>query len=303
MSFLLYFIEQMVMKKKLSRLVLIVFFFFFGYHADADYPNLPGWTDSTYFTHQRWDFNYPSEYEPDGPDMPVLPDGEPNGANPFGEPCLVDVQFDDYPTIIPGIVGWRWYYSAEGFDTDRRGYWGGMGNVTVTFKIPNKQLSPLWQKQVGINMTYLARKDSGKTYDIAVATDPNFSDAEEFEPAYIQVKELDEPQGSVSKWYHLTATYVLANQPKAEYIRLTAYHLPISSNPPVGGAAMIDQVDIYTRAVNPNFIDVVDLKDYAAFAREYKGNSGRYDLWPDGQIDIKDLSVFMESWLRQGFTQ
>jgi hypothetical protein len=65
---------------------------------------------------------------------------------------------------------------------------------------------------------------------------------------------------------------------------------------------MIDQVDIDTRAVNPNFVDVVDLKDYAAFAREYKGNSGQYDLWPDGQINLQDLSVFMESWLKQGST-
>jgi hypothetical protein len=292
----------MIMKKVPGEFILVVFFCFCGL-GFADYSNPPDWSDSKDFTHQSWDFNYPAELEPDGPELPVPPDGEPNWANPFGEPCLINVQFHDYPTTIPGIVGWRWYYPAEGFETERRGYWGGMGNVTLTFKIPNKGRGPLWQKQIWIQMTYLARKDGGKTYDIAVAKDPNFSDADELQPAYLQLDDINEPQGNVSKWYRLTAAYVLANQPQTEYVRLTAYHLPISSNPPVGGAAMIDQVDIDTRAVNPNFVDVVDFKDYAALIKEYKGNSGQYDLWPDGQINLKDLSVFLESWLKQGFTQ
>ncbi len=293
----------MVMKEILGGFILVVFFCFCGWHAGADYLNPPDWSDSRDFTHQSWDFNYPSGLEPDGPELPVLPDGKPIWTNAFGEPYLINVQFDDYPEIIPGIVGWRWYYSAEGFETERRGYWGGMGNVTLTFKIPNKQREPLWQKQIWLQMSYLARKNGGKTYDIAVATDPNFTDANELQPAYLQLDEIDEPQGNVSKWYRLTAAYVFANQPQAEYVRLTAYHLPISSNPPVGGAAMIDQVDIDTRAVNPNFIDVVDFKDYASLAREYKGNSNRHDLCPDGQINLKDLSIFLESWLKQGSTQ
>lgn len=290
------------MKKSFFVLVVVAFCCLGGLAANGDYLDPPNWSDSTGFTHQSWDFNYPSALEPQGPQLPVYPDGDPNWINPFGAPCLVDVQFNDYPAGIPGIVGWRWDYSSDQFQTYRRGYWGGMGNVTLTFKIPDRQRPPLCQKQIWVQMTYLARKDGGKTYDIAVASDPNFTDANEPKLAYLHLDEIDEPEGNVSKWYRLTAAYVLADQPQAEYVRLTAFHLPIALSPPVGGAAMIDQVDIDTRTVSPDFVDVVDFRDYAALARQYKGDSARFDLCPDGQIDLKDLSIFLESWLAQGDT-
>jgi hypothetical protein len=65
---------------------------------------------------------------------------------------------------------------------------------------------------------------------------------------------------------------------------------------------MVDQVDIDTRAINPNFIDVIDFKDYAALAAQYKQSSVDFDLCPDGHIDLKDLSIFFDSWLKQGST-
>ena len=289
------------MRNVTKKSFIIGLFFFCGW-SFADYLNPPDWAGSLDFTHQSWDFSYPEALEPNGPSLPVPPDGDPNWTNLFGEPCLVDVQFSDYPTFIPGIVGWMWDYPTEGLETVRRGYWGGMGNVSLTFKIPNKQRQPLWQKQIWIQMIYLARKDGGKTYDIAVATDPNFTDANEPQLAYVQLDELAEPEGNVSKWYRLTAAYTLASQPQAEYVRLTANHLPIDASPPVGGAAMVDQVDIDTRAVNPNFIDVIDFKDYAALAAQYRQSSVDFDLCPDGHIDLKDLSIFFDSWLKQGST-
>jgi hypothetical protein len=267
--------------------------------AAGDYVNPPDWRASPFFTHQSWDFNYPSSVEPNGPPLPVPPDGDPNCLNPFAEPCLIDVRFDDYPAGIPGIVGYMWDASGQ-FETNRRGYWGGMGNVTLTFKIPDTARPPFAKKQIWIQMTYLARKDGGTTYSMAVASDPNITDANQTRLAFLHVDTVAEPEGDVSKWYRLTAACVLPGQPQAEYVRLTAFHLPISAKPPMGGASMIDEVDIDTRTVTPDFTGVVNLADFAALAKEYKTNSSRFDLCPDGQIDLKDLSIFLESWLAQG---
>jgi len=280
--------------------VAAIIFLFCAVFVYADYNEPPGWNDCNDFTHQSWDFNYPAELEPVGTELPALPDGEPNWINPFGEPCLISVDFNDF-LPIPGIVGWMYNYDDQGFYTERRGYYGGMGNTTVTFRIPNRQRQPLWRKQIWVQMTYLARNDGGKTYDIAVATEPNFSDANVPELALLQLEEPNELQGDISKWYRLTAAYVLPDQPAQEYVRLTAWRYPVDSNHAMGGPVMIDQVDIDTRCINPDFVqdDIINLADFASLAAGYKSNDPNTDLFPDGQINLDDLDVLLYDWLEQ----
>jgi hypothetical protein len=235
-----------------------------------------------------------------GPELPIAPDG--NSINLFGQPYLTKVEFSDYPTYLPGIVGWMWEYPSD-METERRGYWGGMGNVSLTFRVTGGVRQNLWQKQIWIAMIFLARKDGGDTYDISVATDANFTDTNESQPMFINLEELDEPEGNVGRWYRLTAVYTVSGKAKEQYIRLTAYHLPIASNPPMGGAAVIDHVDIDMRVVTADFAGKIDFRDYAALARQYKKESPNFDLCPDGLVDLKDLDIFLDSWLKQGTTE
>jgi hypothetical protein len=177
-----------------------------------------------------------------------------------------------------------------------------MGDTTLTFLVPNNQRPLFWYKQLWLQMTYYGRSDAEKNYDIEIATEPNFVDANIPELAYLNLEALDEPSGDVGSWYRLTAAYVLPQQPAEEYVRLTVWRHPVDVNHFMGGPSMVDQVDIDTRAINPNFIDVIDFKDYAALAAQYKESSGDFDLCPDGMIDLKDLSIFFDSWLKQGPT-
>ena len=113
-----------------SRLIRTIIFSFFSALlcsvSTADYLNPPEWADSNDFTHQTWAFmTDESEY------LPAPPDGEPNWVNPFGTPGLTDI---DYTTSFQ-----FWLLESGDYirvDTDRLGFYGGMGDTTLTFKIP-----------------------------------------------------------------------------------------------------------------------------------------------------------------------
>ncbi len=271
-----------------------------GWRAGADYLNPPDWGDSNDFTHQSWDFL--TDQTENLPNVP--PDGDPNWINDFGQPFLISVDFNDYIPSIPGAVGYKSDLTDMGLETDRQGYYGGMGNVMLTFRIPNLQRPPLWQKQIWIQMAYLARNDGGKTYDIDIATDPNFTDANVPELAYLLLEEPNEPNnppGRISQWYRLTVTYVMPDQPAEEYIRLATWHYPIELSPPMGGAAVIDEVDIDTRSITPDlFADgIVNFRDFAVVAGDYGRTAPQSDLYPDNSIDFSDIEILLGHWLEQ----
>lgn len=265
----------------------------------ADYVNPPDWQGSINYTHQSWDFGNDEEVEPV---LPALPDGEPNWVNEFGEPNLIAVDYNDYP-FIPGIVAWMYDYGEySNIETERRAYYGGMGNIIETFRIPNNLPSQYYKTLAWIQMTYFARKDVVKNYNIEVARDATFFDTGDMSVLSLNIEEPNEPNGIIGKWYRVTAVYEI-NQPAAtEYIRLTAYKYPADANHEMGGAAIIDQVDIDCRSVSVADFDrnyVVDMNDFAFFANQWRksGPGLMADFDKNLSVDFNDLAVFSVSWL------
>ena len=279
------------MKNLLRVFVSIAFCCLCRWQAAADYLNPPDWSDSNDFTHQTWDF-----LTDQSNNLPALPDGEPNWSNPFGQPGLTGVH---YSTVMQ-----YWLWNPQVYlqtPTDRRGFYGGMGDTTLTFHIPNLERQGFWQKQVWLQVVYWARKDGGQTYELTIARDSSFADANDITPAYLDPNEPNEDEGSVGKFYRLTAAYRFEDQPAQEYVRFTAFQYPPDANRPIGGASMVDQISIDTRCINLDLVEdeIINLFDYAAFAAEYLGESPAVDLHPDGSIDKKDLAVLLEYWLEQ----
>lgn len=289
----MHIIKKTVMKKTLDRLILVVFFCFCGLRASADYLNPPEWTDNNDFTHQTWDFmTDESSY------LPASPDGEPNWVNAFGTPGLTAI---DYTT---SFQFWQYYpVDYSHIITDRRGFYGGMGDTTLTFKIPNIQQGPFWQKQLWIQVVYWARDDGGQAYDLEIARDPNFVDTNDITVAYFDLNEPNEPNGAIGRFYRLTAAYRFEEQPGEEYVKFTAYQYPPEPNHTYGGASMMDQVSIDTRCVNLDRVrdGVIDLRDYAVLANNFYSNNSSCDFNPDGYIDLGDLSVMLQHWLEVNY--
>ena len=278
----------MVVKNVWFLLILVGLYCINGPVVNADYLNPPDWNDSNDFTHQSWDF-----LTDESGSLPAAPDGEPNWINNFGTPALVDI---NYSTIF---MYWQWDYAE--IQTDRRGFYGGMGDTTLTFNIPNVERGDFWQKQIWLQIVYWARKDGGQTYDLAIARDANFIDTNDIILAWLDPNDPNEDEGVIGKFYRLTAAYRFENQPAEEYLEFTAYQYPLDPpDHPMGGATMIDQVSIDTRCINIDLAEdgVIDFKDYAEFAAEYYQSTAAVDLHPDNFIDEKDLSVLLEFWLQ-----
>jgi hypothetical protein len=268
----------------------------------ADYVNPPDWQGSVDYTHQSWDFGYDEHVEPV---LPVLPDGEPNWVNYYGQPRLIAVDYNDYPPI-PGIV--RWMYDCKEYTdliTERRGYYGGMGNVIQTFRIPNNFPSQYYKTIVWIQMTYFARKDGAKNYNIEVARDAGFSDTGDMSVVSLNIEEPNEPQGNIGKWYRVTAVYEINQPAAAEYIRLTAYRYPREFPNDMRGAAMIDQVDIDCRSASVADFDrndVINMIDFAFFANQWRlsGPGLAADFDKNLSVDFNDLAILISQWLQNG---
>jgi hypothetical protein len=270
----------------------------------ADYVNPPLWQNSADYTHQSWDFGNDEYVEPV---LPALPDGEPNWVNDFGEPNLIAVDYNvppEFQHLIPyGLVAWRYDYSDySDLITERRGYYGGMGDVIETFRIPNNFPLQYYKTIVWIQMAYFARKDGVKNYNIEVARDAGFSDTGNMCVMSLNIEEPNEPEGIIGKWYRVTAVYEI-NQPAAEeYIRLTAYRYPPDANHYMGGAGIIDQVDIDCRSVSIADFDrnnVVDMIDFAFFANQWRqsGPGLAADFDKSLSVDFNDLEIFAGKWL------
>jgi hypothetical protein len=262
-----------------------------GYYIEP-----PDWNDSNDFTHQNWDFGDDGEYGyelvSDMGLLPLgsLPDGEPNWVNQFGEPCLIS--FDNTNLWMKG-----WYYYPPALTTDRVALYGGNGDTTLEFYIPNVQRDKFWQKQFWVQMTFFARMDGVENYEITVARDANYKDVNNISLTFQKFEELNEPEGNTGKWYRVTNIYRFDDRPGAEYVKLRSLYNPEA----VMGASMIDQVDIDSRYLNADLFEdgFIDLFDYAELAAKYGEQDYSTDLYPDGVIDINDLSVLLGYWLEQ----
>ncbi|MBN1795137.1 MAG: hypothetical protein JW804_00530 [Sedimentisphaerales bacterium] len=270
---------------RLIKYVVLLVLFGGGYIL-ADYANPPGWESYRYFTHQSWDFSADKSNN-----LPALPDGDPCWFNHYGQPFLTAIGYST------GAMYWQWEYHGD-VPTDRRGYYGGMGNTTLTFLVPRKSLGGLWQNQIWFQAAYWARNDGGQTYKLEIAADADFNDADGISIAGAEVEDLNEPEGDIGRWYRMTAAVRFNNPSANQYIRFTAYQYPPDGQHPMGGASMIDQVDIDCRSVSPDFVRTIDFRDYAALAAKVDSNTPAYDLNPDGHIDIGDIAVLCENWLK-----
>ncbi len=258
--------------------------------ACADYLDPPDWSDSNDFTHQSWDF-----LTDESANLPAPPDGEPNAVNPFGTAGLIDIE---YTTLFQF---WLWYPDYLKVPTDRRGFYGGMGDTTVTFEIPNNERVGFWQKQLWLQVVYWARMDTLDNYDLRIARDSGLNDSNDIEIIYEELVDPNEDEGVIGKFYRLTTAARFEDQPSAEYIAFTAYQYPPDANHENGGASMIDQVHIDTRCVNLDLAEdgIINLRDFALFANLWQNHSAKTDFYPDSSNDENDLQVLLEYWLMQ----
>ncbi len=255
----------------------------------ADYLNDPNWQDYNDFTHQSWDFNAPPDTGLEGPNLPLVPDGNSGWTNIFGTPLLLEF----YNTSF--LSGWFYDTSTLPIDSNRTGLYGGMGDSSLTFKVPNNKRIFLWQKHLWIQMTFYARKDGLNNYNVEIARDANFTDTNNIYYVSGHIEELNEPQGNSGKWYRVTEIFQFEDQPSQEYIRLTVYYDPNITN----AATMIDQVDIDTKCINIDMAmdGIIDFKDLAFLANQWLRYSIIADLHPDGIVDQNDLQLFLMYWL------
>ncbi|MCE5340548.1 MAG: hypothetical protein LLF92_05395 [Planctomycetaceae bacterium] len=271
----------------------------------ADYFNPPQWQSSRDYTHQSWDFGHDKN---DEPNIPAKPDGEPTWINSFS-----DTDIHDYNTPRLKAVDYAneflafWMYVPRGgLSSTRVGVYGGMTDTTLTFYVPDGGQCEYWQRRLWIQMTYFARSDDGaKNYDIQLARDAGFTDTQGVTTICETVVDACEPTGDTGRWYRFTGIYKFDEQPVQEYIKLTVFQLPPSSSYPVGGAAMIDQVDIDCRSVNVadlNENDVVDMIDFALFANQWRqsGQNLSADFDNSQSVDFNDLAVLAINW-QSGF--
>jgi len=245
-------------------IISTVFILMFSFCAMADYNSPPGWEDSHDFTHQSWDF-----ISDKASALPAVPDGEPNWINSFGTPGLTTIS---YSGPYSWTCSWMGSYSGQ----TRTGFYGGMGDTFLTFYVPNTLENSHWKKQIWIQMTFSARDNGTQPYDIELAHNAAFTDVNDIELKTLMVDEPngpDDPNTVMSRWYRLTAVYEIPTGMPAEYIRLSAYQYPPDANHSMGGATMIDQVDIDTRYVN-----IADFDE-------------------SGRVDMVDFAIFAEYWL------
>lgn len=261
----------------MKNIFIISFLFYFVCNLYADYFTPPAWQSSRDYTHQSWDFGNDEMTEPI---LPALPDGEPACVSPAdANSKLIAADFNVIPAfehLIPfGLVGWK--YNYEMVSTNRRAYYGGMGDVLLTFKISNTaNRNYYWKKKIWVQSIFCAGwKDGFTPYDIKLARNDNFTDINDISLISIELKDLNDansPDGNLSKWYILTAVYEIKNIGQVEYIKITARQYPPDGDHVMGGAAIIDRLDIDTRYYNKADFDqsgTVDFLDFAFFAEQW----------------------------------
>jgi len=284
--------------------IRVVFIFFVGVGlfcslVMGDYVDSPDWEGRYDFTHQSWDFGKDEGFEPV---LPALPDGEPDWLNPFYDWQVHDYDGPRLTSVWFSTFMAYWVHSYPDFSTYRTGLYGGMADTSLTFYVPNRLSRRYWKKYLWVQMAYFARQDGAKNYDISLSRDEAFTDVNGIVTISELVEEVNEPPGDIGRWYRLTGVYKFIDQPQQEYVQLSALQLPASAEHPVGGAAMVDSVDIDTICVNPGDIDadgVVGFSDFAFFADDWQ-RTGDYlqgDIDSNSVVDSHDLYVFMLNWL------
>lgn len=262
----------------MKKLFLICIFLICAGLLHADYFNPSQWQTSRDYTHQTWDFGNDEMVQPT---IPLLPDGEPNCITPpDANSKLIAVDYNVHPSfqyLIPyGLVGWKYEYDS--IVTNRRAFYGGMGNTTLTFKITNtSNIIYYWKKIIWVQSIFYARKDGVLPYSIKVARNADFTDTNNISLINIELQDLNDansPDGNLSRWYILTALYEIKNMNEADYIKITSYQYPPVPSQHPGGASMFDRVDIDTRYFN------------------------RADFDESGSVDFVDFVFFAEQWLR-----
>jgi hypothetical protein len=267
----------------------------------ADYANPPLWQNSADYTHQSWDFGYDEGGVE--PVIPALPDGEPNWVNPFYNPTVHDYNGPRLTAVeYSSLMAWWEYFPMGGVSENRRGLYGGMADTALTFYVPDSGACEYWQRRLWVQMTYFARKDGEKNYDIQLARNSGFTDTQGITVVSEIVEDINETVGNTAKWYRFTGVYKFNDWPDQEYIKLTALQLPPSETLPTGGAAMVDQVDIDCRSVNVADLDengVVDMMDFAFFANQWRqsGPGLAADFDKSLSVDFNDLEIFAGKWL------
>ncbi len=242
----------------------------------ADYFNPPDWQSSRDYMHQSWDFGNDEMVEPA---LPALPDGEPNYITPAdANSKLIAVDYNVIPAfqhLIPyGLVDWKYDYDMV--PTDRKAFFGGMGDVILTFKISNTaNRIYYWKKRIWLQSIFCARKDGVQPYNIKIARNADLTDSNDISLVSVELKDLNDtnsPDGNLSKWFVLTAMYEIENISDSEYVQITAYQYPAVPEQSPGGASIIDRVDIDTRYFNKADFDesgTVDFLDFTFFAEQW----------------------------------
>jgi hypothetical protein len=271
--------------KKVVLILIVVSFI-----AKADYLNPPDWAASMDFTHQSWDFLVDESNS-----LPAAPDGEPNLVNTFGVPGLIDIEY----TTDWQFWMWNPYPQYLQVPPDNNGFYGGMGDTTLTFAVPNNERQLFYQKQLWIQAEYWARNDTPENYDFVIARDPNLTDVNDIELVWEVLEELDKPSGKTGRFYRLTAAARFEDQPNSEYVAFSVYRYPPDMSNLYGGASMIDQVHIDTRCISPDLIEdgIVNLRDFSVLANNYNDQNSENDFYPDGFIEFHDLDVLFKYWL------
>jgi hypothetical protein len=239
--------------------------------ACGDYANPPMWEQSMDFTHQSWDFDEPEYTAPEGPALPLNPDGTPEPVNGFGDAALIETSFDVPPEyqhlIAMGLVGWM--YEVEYLETPRKGYYGGMGHTHLKFHVPAAMAQAGYDNLIWVQMTYFGRMDGEEPFALAAAHDEEMTDSAGIETVSVDTEVLDETGGSTGRWYRTTGIFRYCDKNNGLYLKLSVFRYPPDAEHTMGGSAMVDQVDIDTKTVSDydfNGDDVVDLADFAFLA-------------------------------------
>jgi hypothetical protein len=260
----------------MKKIFIICFLFCCVNNLHADYFNPPEWQSSRDYTHQSWDFGNDEMTEPI---LPAVPDGRPGCVSPAdANTMLIAVDYNVVPAfqhLIPyGLVGWKYEY--EMVTASRRAYYGGMGDVALTFKISNTANKMYyWKKLIWLQSIFYARNDDAQPCVVKVARNAELTDTQDITLISSEVNSLNDannPDGNLSRWYILTSVYEVKNIESAEYLQIKVLQYPPDSEHVMGGAAMIDRVDIDTRYINKADFDengVVDFLDFAFFAEQW----------------------------------
>ncbi len=215
--------------------------------ALADYVDPPDWSANPYYTHQSWDFNETgwtgNPPEPIPPVIPLVPDGEVPMVNPYqGPSCSTElIGTDSEP---PGGV-WQWTDVPMGGPWTRSGMYGGMESGWVEFMICNAdqpdRIKEMWIQYV----VYLPTAYNPATNTTTTVTGCDSERATMISKEFVQTT----GGGGTGYWWIVTELWEVDPQPACEIVRIFADN-------GTGAACLFDQVDIDTRCILPDPLEI-----------------------------------------------